>query len=220
MADQLRIRLIVPHVSLQDGAVIGEEDAILRRVGAKYAATRVDRKVSATALARDAELDPKTIRAFEAGGTWPRDTTRRKFEDALDLPIGTLDRWRDLAARGLPLSDNEEGATDVQQDAVVHAPTARADIHSNFPNATAADLILAGRVRMAAERLQELPPEDIAQVQSLIDALGRARFSDWDSRFDQAVYDLAWPKGVKLGPAEDIEPEIVDAVRKRRGNES
>lgn len=197
-----------------------------QKIGLLVEFERRERGMSRSELARAVEVDLRTITSIEKGRKWPRDTTQAKIEGALGWRPGTMEYWRSHpGAIGNP--------PPIGQDATVHVPIARVD--ANFTGAL--EQLRAANIAVVAERMARLPAEDIARVQDLVDELGRARFPDWDddagydlawnrrSRLtaeeeDEAIYDLALPHGVSLGPVDELEPEIAEAVLRRRQGES
>ena len=79
-----------------------------RAAGKAVAARRVELGMSAAELARDAGIDPKTIRSLERGERWPWDKKRAAIEKALQWRFGALD---DLRLGALPESLHHEEGT-------------------------------------------------------------------------------------------------------------
>lgn len=68
------------------------EDESLRKVGKLVASRRRELQMDQAGLARTADVDPKTVRAFERGERWPRERSRTRIEAALQWPAGSLER--------------------------------------------------------------------------------------------------------------------------------
>lgn len=83
-------RLMFPIIPVTIDAMT-DDGASEEQVGALIRAIRVYRGWAPQQLADRAKVDVKTVRALEAGARWPQDTTRRKIEDALLIPAGTID---------------------------------------------------------------------------------------------------------------------------------
>ncbi|MET8648546.1 helix-turn-helix domain-containing protein [Nocardia aurea] len=61
-------------------------------VGAEVQRRRIELGIDQIDLARQASVDPKTVRGLERGNSWPRDSSRAKIEKALAWQPGSLDR--------------------------------------------------------------------------------------------------------------------------------
>ncbi|OCB15128.1 helix-turn-helix domain-containing protein [Mycobacterium intracellulare] len=68
------------------------KDESLRKVGKLAAARRRELQMDQAGLARTADVDPKTVRAFERGERWPRERSRTRIEAALQWSAGSLER--------------------------------------------------------------------------------------------------------------------------------
>lgn len=77
------------------------------RAGSLVAHRRFELGMSASALAKLAEVDAKTLRSLERGERWPQDVSRAKIEAALGWVAGALDALRDGAALPDVLRDDE-----------------------------------------------------------------------------------------------------------------
>jgi hypothetical protein len=62
------------------------------RAGRAVEARMAERMLGRSALARRAEVDPKTLRALLTGERWPRVTVRARIEAALGWPSGEIHR--------------------------------------------------------------------------------------------------------------------------------
>lgn len=70
----------------------------MTRAGRAVEARMAERLLGRTALARRAQIDPKTLRALLTGSRWPRVAVRARIESALGWPAGEIHR-RALGAR-------------------------------------------------------------------------------------------------------------------------
>jgi hypothetical protein len=71
------------------------EEKSVRDVARLAAARRRQLEMDQSALARTANVDPKTVRAFERGERWPRERSRTRIEAALEWPAGSLTEIRE-----------------------------------------------------------------------------------------------------------------------------
>lgn len=76
-----------------DQAVEGPDPGMVR-AGAAAAARRRELDISQRSLAADGIINAGALIAFEKGRAWPRERTRRKLEDVLRWPPGTIARIR------------------------------------------------------------------------------------------------------------------------------
>lgn len=125
-----------------------EDSQVQRHVGAAFAQLRSSKDLSPAALAREASVDVKTLRAFEAGERWPQDTTRSKIESALGLQLGTAD---DLRARLSPMADDNPHITRRARDILSRA---RVDIH--WANPQPGDQASGDQTTAAADMAEQL----------------------------------------------------------------
>ncbi|MEU3011109.1 helix-turn-helix domain-containing protein [Nocardia asteroides] len=187
-----------------------EDDALMHRIGAAVTLARLQRGLNQAAFARAADVDVRTVRGLESGDKWPWDANRTKIELALGVATGSLELWRDNPDELAKFEDSIGQSADTDTDGPamdVQPSTGRVGVGSGG----ALGQLRAANIAVAAERLALLPAEDIAQVQALIDELGRARYSDWD---DQGDYDLAWGRRAKLGRlAPDEEDALFESMK-------
>ncbi|MFC4124875.1 helix-turn-helix domain-containing protein [Nocardia rhizosphaerae] len=184
------------------------DDAARRRaIGAAIQQERLSRHLSANAFARLAGVNIRTVSNLESAETWPWEANRTKIEAALGWEQGILDRWRtdpsiDLSQIAARIGSAREGSSSGRKP---RSDAPLVQVKADFATGALGQL-RAANIAFAAERLTLLPAEDIAKVQQFIDALGRARFSDWD---DQGDYDLAWNRRAKLAPLSPTDEEAV-----------
>jgi transcriptional regulator with XRE-family HTH domain len=83
----------------------GEVDPGIECAGAAAAARRRELDIAQRSLARDKIINAGALIAFEKGRSWPREQTRRKLEEVLQWPPGTIDRIRQGATP--PATDDD-----------------------------------------------------------------------------------------------------------------
>lgn len=96
----------------------------------KRAVAYVQRRMAARSwdrarLVMESGLDPKTVRTFLAGETWPQSPKRRRIEDALGLPAGMLEA---VAAGAVDADEEPEG--DAVELAIRQSALNRANQHT------------------------------------------------------------------------------------------
>lgn len=114
-------------------------DPGIAHAGAAVKARREELKLSQRHLAGTGIVNAGALAAFEKGRRWPRATTRAKIEDALQLPRGTIARWRregnDAITQSADVDSNTVHASMMTEAVEVAMTTINAAIEA-LPQAT------------------------------------------------------------------------------------
>ncbi|MFI9507543.1 multiprotein-bridging factor 1 family protein [Nocardia sp. NPDC052566] len=150
------------------------------RVGRAVVRRRIELKMDQSDLAREAQVDAKTVRYLERGERWPRDSSRAKIERALDWIPGALD---DLLGNRPSFQLQAHAMDPATKSKHVPVRGARPDSEKPRPPLSAAALQILADQQWVVERIIEFSAEDRETIKRFIDELGRKRFDDWDRRF-------------------------------------
>lgn len=175
-------------------------DAARREARRAIAATGMHRET----WAKQAKLDPKTVSTFLEGATWPQAPTRKKIEDALGWPAGSLEDIAD----GQYVVEVTQGPHSRSRDAVDEwvINTVAKHMAGEFDNTD--NRVLSAAVHpLSNEAMEQIPaPVLLALGSKLTVEVGRV-FAELRRRADRdhevvlptwAQYDLAARTGTPL----------------------